>query len=296
MKASLLLLLLLLPACAAAQGLGPLADPDRPYVKSSWISAGYGYSAAEGLDHRSGSVSANTLLGRGLSLESGFAYHRILHDGWLPGELYSAGLRLNVRDGANSFSGGVRSSSDRLFYSAHETDLALNVSHLLSSNGPHRLAFGLAYSSRRSFARGLPFPYLFYSYRSDKFTFNLPFSASWRPSKEYEFSAGYVPPKYCQAGVTRKLSERLRLKAEYSFSALQFDLAGRPDTAYSTFIEQKNAGLWTYYDLSPKWHMALWTGWALAGRYYNGKTYRDQHDERRIGASPSVSLNFTRSF
>jgi hypothetical protein len=32
--------------------------------------------------------------------------------------------------------------------------------------------------------------------------------------------------------------------------------------------------------------MSLWTGWALDGRYYNGKTYREHRDARDIGSAP----------
>jgi len=291
-----LLLLLLLPACAAAQGLGAEAGQDRSGVKSPRLTAGGGYCDATGLAYRSVRLAGSAPLGRGLSVETNFSDHRILKDGWLPGELYTAGVRFNARGKKDSFSVGVKSSSDRLFYSAHETDLSFNVSRTLSADGPHRVSAGLSYSSRRSFARGLPFPYILYSYFSDKFVFNLPFSAVWKPSGGYEISAAYIPPKYYQAAVARKLSGTMTLKAEYSASAIQFDLAGRPDKSYSVFIEQENAGLWTYYKPAGVYNFALWTGWAVKGKYYRGKTYDDYRDKRPIRAAPAVSLNVTRLF
>lgn len=296
MKTATLLLLLVFPAGAAAQGLGPGIDPYRPEITRSYAAFGLGYSDAEGLDHRSASLGGNAVLGKRLSLESGFAAHRITRDGWLPGNLYNAGAALNYRSGRYSFSGGLRSASDRPFYSAHETDLGLNASRVISSKGPHRLSFGLAYSSRRSFARGIPFPYLLYSYRTEKFTFLAPFSASWRPSPEYELSASYMPPKSFRAGVSRKLSDKLRLGTYYYYGTLQFDLARRPDKDYTTFIEQHNAGLSVNYARSKEHFIQAYAGWAIKGRYYNGRTYDDHHDSAAIRSGFGAGLSFYRHF
>jgi hypothetical protein len=296
MKALLCLLVLALAPRAAAQGLGQSGDSDRSEVKRPRLTAGGGYSDAPGLAHRTGRLSAVAPLGRGLSLETSFSDHRIIRDGWLPGELYTAGFRLNARKGKNSFSAGLRSSSDRLFYSVHETDLALNAVRTIRAEGAHRFSVGLAYSSRRSFARGLPFPYVLYTYVTPRLVFNLPFSAVWKPAPGWEASAAYIPPKYFQAGVSKELSEKFRLKAEYSASAIQFDLAGRPDKAYSVFIEQDNAGLWTYYTPAGNYTFSLWTGWAVKGKYYRGKTYDEYRDKRPIRGAPAASLNVTRYF
>lgn len=296
MKTAALLLLLSLPLPAAAQGLGPGIDPSRPEIKRSYAAFGLGYADAEGLDHRSASLGGNAVLGKGISLESGFAVHRITRDGWLPGKLYNAGAALNYRSGRYSFSGGLRSSSDRPFYSRHETDLGLTASRELSSRGPHRLSFGLTYSSRRSFARGVPFPYLLYSYRTEKFTFLAPFSASWRPSPEYELSASYMPPKSFRAGVSRKLSDKLSLGTYYYYGTLQFDLARRPDKDYTTFIEQHNAGLSVNYTRSKDRFIRVYAGWAIRGRYYNGRTYDEHRDSAPIRSGLGAGLSFYRYF
>ncbi|MDA8242643.1 MAG: hypothetical protein M0025_00785 [Elusimicrobia bacterium] len=291
-----LLLALLLPAGAAAQGLGPGADPYRADIRRPFVAAGAGYSDAEGLRHRSARVSGNAVLRPGLTLEAGFSDHRILRDGWLPGELYTADLRLNARTRRYAFSAGVRSSSDRLFYSASETDLSLNAAKVLSAEGRHRLSFGLAYSSRRSFARGYPFPYLLYTYRTETLVFNLPFSALWRPSPDYEVSASYMPPKYCKLGLARRLTAEVKLGAEYSFSALQYDLAHRQDKSASTYIEQRSAGLTADYAPAGDYRLAAWAGWALRGRYYDGRTYDEHRDAVTTRPGPALALNFYRLF
>lgn len=294
--AALLLLLGLLPAAASAQGLYSPDGQGRPDQNRSYLTARTGYSDSDGLAHRSLGASGSAALGRGLTLETGATHHRILKDGWLPGELYSAGFRVQARSRKNSFSAGLQSNSDRPFYSIHETNVSVNAARTFSSSGPHSFSAGLMYSSRRSFARHIPFPYVSYSYRSEKFSFRLPFFASWRPSRAYELSAAYIPPKYCQASVLVKASETLSFKAEYIYSALQFEQAGRPDKDYSTYIEQANAGLWTQYKASSNYNFSLWTGWALRGRYFRGKAYDDHHDRRRIGSSPALALSAARLF
>jgi len=298
MKTPLLILLLALPAAARAQGLDILTGNGRPAGagERSRLSVFGGYSDAEGLAHRSAAVEGSAVLGRGVGLDAGFSGHRVIKDGWLPGELYTGALTLNARNRRNFFSAGIRSRSDRPFFSAYETDLALGASRTLSVSGPHSFSAGLMYSSRRSFARHIPFPYVMYSYQSEKFSFRLPFSASWRPAAGYELSASYMPPKYCAAAAEIKASEKLKFRAEYAFGALQFELARRRDKEESVFIEQANAGLRTEYAASRDYKLALWTGWTLRGRYYRGKTYDEHHDTRRIGPAPAVSLGLTRFF
>lgn len=297
MKARLLLLLLALPLPAAAQGLFPSqAGPGREGRPRPWLSGGAAYSDAGGLAYRSAKAAGGTPLGRGLSLDASFSHHRIIRDGWLPGELYGAGLKLNARRGKGFFSAGVRSNSDRPFYSVHETDFSLLASRKLSGEGPHSFSAGIMYSSRRSFARNVPFPFVGYSYQSEKFSFNFPFSAAWRPARPWELSAAYIPPKYYQAGVAAALGAKLKLKAEYSLTALQYDLAGRRDKEVSTFIEQANAGLWTFYKASRDYELSLWTGWALRGRYYNGETYDEHRDKVTLRSAPALSFSVNRLF
>lgn len=297
MKKLIPLIFLALPLHAAAQGMFPAqAGPGREGRPRPWLSAGAAYSDAEGLAYRAAKAAGGTPLGRGLSLDASFSHHRVIRDGWLPGELYGAGLKLNARRGKGFFSAGVRSNSDRPFYSIHETDLSLLASRKFSGEGAHSFSAGFMYSSRRSFARNIPFPFVSYSYQSEKFSFNFPFSAAWRPSRPWEVSASYIPPQYYQAGVSAALGPKLKFKAEYSFTALQYDLAGRPDKDVSTFIEQANAGLWTIYKASADYELSLWTGWALRGRYYSGETYDEHRDSVTLRSAPALSFSVNRLF
>lgn len=296
----LLTLLLSLPLNAAAQGMfAPdhlgRADQGRP-----WVSASAGYSDAGGLTKRSGGASAGVPLGEAagakFTLNAAFFHNRILEDGWLPAELYDAGLQLAARGEKNFVTAGVRSSSDRPFNSLDETDLSANFARTVSKSGPHSVSAGLTYSTRRSFARHIPFPYVAYNYNSEKFSFRLPFSVSWRPEKAYEFSAAYMPPKYCQLSASVKASAALTLKAEYTYSAAQYDLAGRADKKDSVFVEQPNAGLRTIYRAGDAWIFALYTGSSLGGRYYRGRTYDNYRDKVHLSGAPAVSLGLTRLF
>lgn len=297
MRTAALTLLLLIPACAAALGLFPDQNgPGREGRPAPWVSAGTAYSDAEGLAYRSLKAAGGTPVGRGLSVDASFSHHRILKDGWLPGELYTSGLRVSALRGRNMFSAGVRSNSDRPYGSVHETDFSLLALRKLNGEGPHSFSAGLMYSSRRSFARNIPFPFVSYSYRSEKFSFNFPFSAAWRPARPWELSAAYLPPKYYKAGVSAALGGKLKFKAEYSLTALQYDLAGRPDKDLSTFIEQANAGLWTFYKPSESYELSLWTGWALRGRYYSGETYDEHRDKVTLRSAPALSLSVNRLF
>ncbi|OGR45163.1 MAG: hypothetical protein A2X35_02065 [Elusimicrobia bacterium GWA2_61_42] len=300
MKKLLFLLLLSTPLAAYAQETSSAPWRASGRRDRSNISVGAGYSDAEGLRHRSVGLSGRTSLGRlagkMVTLETSFGHHALGRDGWLPPELYNGGLRFNADDKKGGFSAGVRSNSDRLFNSMAETDVTLGASRVISRDGPHQFSFGLMYSSRRSFARGIPFPYLTYRYTSDRLSFTFPFAATWKATDTTELSASYSPPKSFQAGITKTLSSVVRLKAEYALGTLQYELAGRADKAYSVFIEQSNAGVWTYIKTSENCTLSFWTGYALSGKYYTGKTYDDHHDKRRIGTAPSASVKIERFF
>ncbi|MDD2805774.1 MAG: hypothetical protein PHV33_09475 [Elusimicrobiales bacterium] len=300
MKTTALILLLALPLPAAAQGLFAPDGLSRADLGRPWVSAVTGYSDAEGLAKRSAGLSAGTPLGAiggaKVSLNAAFHHNRILEDGWLPPELYDAGLQVAMRGEKNHLSAGIRSSSDRPFNSLDETDLSANFARTVSKNGPHSVTAGLAYSTRRSFARHIPFPYVAYNYNSEKFSFRLPFSVSWRPEQAWEFSAAYMPPKYGQVSASLKASPALTLKAEFVLSAAQYDLAGRADKKDSVFVEQPNAGLRTSYRASDGWAFSLYTGFTLGGRYYRGRTYDNYRDKVHLRGAPAVSLGLTRLF
>lgn len=300
MKNTILTLLFAFPLSAAAQGMFTPDGLGRADMGRPWITAGAGYSDAGGLTKRSASFNSGTPLGAAggakFTLNAAFAHNRILEDGWLPPELYDAGLQLAVRGEKNFFTAGLRSSSDRPFNSMDETDVSANYARTLSNSGPHSWTAGLTYSTRRSFARHIPFPYVAYNYNSDKFSFRLPFSVSWRPEKKYEFSASYMPPKYGQISASLKASRALTLKAEFVLSAAQYDLAGRADKKDSVFVEQPSAGLRTSYRAADGWLFSLYTGSSLGGRYYRGKTYDNYRDKVHLHGAPAVSLGLTRLF
>jgi hypothetical protein len=293
MKTATLILLLALPLCAAAQGRGRPQEPDS-------LSLGALFSGRSGFDARSASFSSAFSLG----LAGGYAlsgsgeavHHRIWTAGPFPGELYDTSLGLRASGKKWNFGAGARSNSDRPFNSLSETDLSLDASTTLRRRGPHTLLLGFSYSSRRSFLRGVPFPYLSYSYNTERLNLFFPFGLKWRPRQGGEFSAAYFPPRYFTLGYKQKFSEVLTLGLQGGLQMSQYLLAGRPDKDYALFLEQPHAGLRTEVTPAKGWGVALWTGWGFKGRYYSGKQYDDYHAKTAVGAGPIAGLNLRKLF
>ncbi|KAF0124773.1 MAG: hypothetical protein FD189_2199 [Elusimicrobia bacterium] len=128
------------------------------------------------------------------SLAGGLEHINTSGHGYFPGELYKASLGLSAFNGGVSFSLGARSDSDRPYNSSSETDLGFNFTKELGASGARGAWLaGLNYSSRRSFLRGVPIPFLSYRYISDKWTFFAPFLVQWRPGGDMSYRTGPTP-------------------------------------------------------------------------------------------------------
>lgn len=292
--APLLLLLLLLPAAAAAQGRrGPGRQPDQLTVASS-------FSGRENFDSRSAGLSGNSGLGKAgaysFSGSAGLTQHRIWTRGPFPGELYDAHLGLKAAGPKWSFGAGARSNSDRPYASVHETDLSLDASTTLRRRGPHTLLFGVNYSSRRSFFRGIPFPYLAYSYVTEKLQLFFPFSLKWKISESSELAAAYLPPRGFNLAVSRKVSRTLSLELAGGLRASQYLLADRPDNDDILFLERPYAEL--KVSVTPRgWpELELTAGHGFEGRYFTGRQYDEHHDKVNVRSGPAAGLAVRRLF
>ena len=293
MKTLTLALLLLLPSLAAAQGRG------RPPAENH-LQLSSDFSGREGFDSRSAGLSAAVGLGRAggyaLSGSGALEHHRTWTGGWFPGEVYDASFGLRAAGKKWSFAAGARSNSDRPFNSTSETDINLDASTVLRRRGPHSVMFGLNYSSRRSFLRGVPFPYLSYSYMSERLTVFFPFALRWKISEASSLQASYFPPKYLSVSVSRKVSPSLTLALSGGMQLRQYLLAGRADKDQSLFLEQTQAGLKASLTPAKGWEASLRAGWGFKGRYYSGEQYDEHRAEVRTGAGPLLGLDLKKLF
>lgn len=291
MKKLILLSVLLLPVPAAAQGRPPGADH---------LTLASAYSGRDGFVSRDAGLRSAFTLGRlGGYAFSGAAdavHRRTLTGGYFPGELYDASLGLRAAGKKWSFGAGAKSNSDRPFNSLSETDVTLDAATPLSRKGPHQFMLGFNYSSRRSFLRGVPLPYVSYSYNTERLNLFFPFGLKWRPVEGGELSASYFPPSYFSVAWAQKLSPALTLAPSFGLQLSQYLLAGRPDKDFSLFLEQPYAGLRA--DLAPAkgWLVSLSTAWGFRGRYYTGRTYDERHGKVRVGAGALLGLNLKRVF
>lgn len=293
MKIRILALLLLLPSLAPAQGRGRPPAGDSLQFSSS-------FSGRDGFDARSAGASAAFGLGRtggyALSASAGVEHHRTWTGGWFPAEVYDASFGLRAAGKKWTFGAGARSNSDRPFNSASETDINLDASTVLRRRGPHSVMFGLNYSSRRSFLKGVPFPYLSYSYTGERLTVFFPFALTWKFSEASSLQASYFPPKHFSLSVSRKFTRSLTLALSGGIQLRQYLLAGRADKDQSLFLEQTQAGLKASLTPAKGWEAALSAGWGFKGRYYSGEQYDEHRAVVRTGAGPLLGLNLKGSF
>lgn len=286
---ALLLLLSLLPAPASAQGRRGHGgrQPDGLAVTSS-------FSGRENFDSRSAGLSGSFGLGKAgayaFSGSAGLTHHRTWTRGPFPGELYDADLGLKAAGPKWSFGAGARSNSDRPYASAHETDIHFDASTALKRRGPHTLLFGVNFSSQRSFLKGIPFPYLAYSYVTEAVQLFFPFSLKWRLSEKSELAAAYIPPKYFNLGLTRKVSRTVSLGLSGGLRLNQYLLAGRPDEDQILFLERPYAEL--RVAVTPRgWpELALTAGHGFEGRYFSGRQYDEHRGEVDVRSGPMAGL------
>lgn len=291
--AALFLMVLITPLPAAAQGRGRPQAEDHLELTSS-------FSGREGFDSRSAgfksAFSLGSLGGYRLSATAGAEHHRTWSSGRFPGELYDTGLGMRAAGKKWSFGAGVKSNSDRPYNSPSETDLSLDASTVLSRRGPQAFMVGVNYSTRRSFLRGMPLPYISYSYTSARLTVFFPFALKWKVSDGGELAASYFPPKYFSLGYAQKISAALTLGISGGMQLRQYLPAGRPDKDDSLFLEQPHAGLRTVLAPAKGCEASLWTAWGFKGRQFTGSQYDRHHGKTAIGAGPLLGLSLKKFF
>lgn len=293
MKHLPLLLLLAMPLHAAAQG--------RPRPgEASALSVRMNRSDRRGLERDTLGATGNFGMGRlggyALSASAEYSRHDLSADGWLPGRLYNTGLKFTAAGQKWFFSGGLRSNSDRPYASSEEIDLFADATTTLRRSGPHSVVFGFNYSSRRSFFRGMPLPYVTYRYATETLDIFLPFSLKWKISESSDFSAAYIPPRYFDLAASRKISRVLKLRLEGGVSMSQYLIAGRADEDQLLFIEQPSAALTAEISAAGNITVRVSAGYGFKGRYFSGRKYDEHRNKVNFGGGPSYGVSLQRSF
>ncbi|HBE88028.1 MAG TPA: hypothetical protein DDW67_02680, partial [Elusimicrobia bacterium] len=271
-KLNLATLLALLAAPAAAQWGGP-PEPGSSAKTSFSIAGGDLRERRSGLET---SVALGKAGAYAFSLSGGLEHMNTSGRGYFPGELYKASLGLSARNGGVSFSLGARSDSDRPYNSSSETDLGFNFTRELGKNGSRGVWLaGLNYSSRRSFLRGLPVPFVSYRYISEKWTVFVPFMVQWRPGGDMSYSFRWRPVRYFSLAAAWRPPGPFGAELEGGIGLEQFLLAGRPDTGDSLYLETPFIAFKPSMRLPGRFTLTAEAGWHFDGRYYTGRKYDD---------------------
>ncbi|MHB0995070.1 MAG: hypothetical protein ACYC2I_01730 [Elusimicrobiales bacterium] len=285
-KTAALLLLLALPLPAAAQG--------RPPAPAASLGLSSAYASPDGLMTRRAGLTGEAGLGEAAGLKlrlSAAAEHlRGLGGTPFPGELYKTDLRLTAEDRRHRLVLALGSNSDRPYHSPSETDLGFTFSRTFSEKGPRAWLWGLNYSSRRSFLRGLPFPFVGYRYVTESLTIVAPFMARWQASKKVSFSASLQPPKYFRLAAVWRPLPFVSAELEGGTALEQFLPAGRPDKDEAFYYETSYVALKPSIHLSRSLQLTPSLGWQLKSSHYTGSSYDDHRGRTSLPGGPSLGL------
>jgi hypothetical protein len=292
-KLKLAALFFLLPLSALAQS-GP-AKAGRSPKPAAALGASFFYSSPDGIISRRSGLSGEAALGSAagfkLRASAGLAHLRNTAGGYFPGQLYKAGFGLTAEREGTRLALHLDSNSDRPFYSPSETDLGFTYSSTFSEKNGSAWLWGLNYSTRRSFARGMPLPFISYRYTSENFMFVVPFMARWQASRTLALSASYQPVKYFKLGLNWRPLPFLRAELEGGTALEQFLIAGRSDKSTALFYEASYVTLKPSLMLSRGFELTPALGWQFNGLYYTGARYDDYKAKTRLRGGPSFGLS-----
>lgn len=285
-------LISLLPAAAAAQWGAP---PAGTFVEPS-----FSLSGGDLRPRRSGLGTAVSLGRSGdyaFHFSGGLEHINTSGRGYFPGELYKASLGLSAVNGGISFSLGARSDSDRPYNSSSETDLGFNFAKELGANGARGVWLaGLNYSSRRSFLRGVPIPFVSYRYISEKWTFFAPFMVQWRPGGDMHYSFRWRPVRHFSLAAAWRPPGPFSAELEGGVGLEQFLLADRPDTGDSLYLETPYLVFRPSIRLPGRFTLTAEGGWHFDGRYYTGRDYADYGRSTDTDGGAFAGLALKKSF
>jgi len=287
MRFIVLPLILLLPAVAWPQGI--FAPPGDLLSIESGLVAGGGGKAS----YRDASFAAGVPLGKagGWTFGTGLnaAHLRSFDDRRFPGELYRVGAEVTARNGRAGFAMGARSNSDRPFGEPDTADLSADLSWAIST-GTHRFLAGLNFSTQRSFWRGIPIPYLLYSYMSENVQFALPFFIRVRLRPMWWLTAAYIPIENGRVSVRYEPSRGDFTEVEVYSRLDQYLLYGRSGKERGLYQSWSAAALRRGFTLGGGFSAEAEAGYAFSNHYFNGEEYNDVNNRVSLGPRPFAGL------
>lgn len=231
-----------------------------------------------------------------LNLNANLTHMQSSASGYFPGEIYRTGLNLNANDHGLRLTASLNSDSDKPYHSAKETDLGFNIMKELPEPGTRGVwMLGLNYSTRRSFLRGIPIPYVTYKYAGENLMIALPFMLRWQADKQLAFTASWQPVKYYKLGVNWRPNKVFSADLEGGTSLEQYLVARRTDKGDSLYLETSYLTLKPVFKLSRRLELGASLGWEFSGRYYTGRRYDEYHYKHRTGGGgiSGLSLKYT---
>ena len=282
---------------AAGAAAAPGGRPAKPAAAVSVYTA---YAAPGGLISRRTGTTGEAALGKAagfaLRASADLAHIRSLGGGYFPGELYRAAFGLSAENNGTRLAVNLHSNSDRPFNSPAETDLGFTLTHDLPDGGRSTWLLGLNYSTRRSFLRGVPLPFVGYRYVTKELTLMLPFLVRWQATRELALSASYQPVKYFRAGLNWRPLPYFRADLEGGLTLEQFLPAGRRDKSEELFYQTAYISLKPALSFSRRFEVTPALGWQFSGLYYRGARYDEFKDKVRLRGGPTCGLSARYAF
>lgn len=288
----------MLTAGASAQSGPPTAG--RPPKPRASVNSAFSCSYPENFASRRAALRGEASLGSAAGLEfrtgAEVTHIRTLGDAYFPPELYKAAFSLTAEDRATRLAINLNSNSDRPFYSPSETDLGFTFSRLFSERSSHSWFYGLNYSTRRTFSRTLPLPFIGYRYTTKDLVIFFPFLVRWQATEKVAFAASYQPVRYFKLTASWRARPSLSVSLEGGTGLEQFLPAGRAHKSEALYNETSFLTLKPEYSLSRRLRLGAELGWQFRGLHYLGDAYNDYHAKTRTGRGPSAGLSAGYSF
>lgn len=267
--------------CTAAYAQFEMPEPQN--LKAEYQSYG------DDLDVRQQMYSSNIRLGivseHQVFLRGKWGEYQTSAMGYFPKYLYDAGLSV----AAFSEKGGLNlyadSKSDKPYHSSKETDFGFSFFRNIDqwSNEHSTWMFVLDYSSRRTFWKGIPIPFLAYRYMSEKWVFIAPFYGEYRFAPGWSVNALWIPLYQYRAGLKWEQSERFRIELTNGIGADQFLVADRSDDEEALYIRRHYLYLSSEWKFCEKAALSGGIGYIFSSSFYHGDGYSDVNDKVMTG-------------